>query len=65
MRSDCREPKDGGEYHQAGATLVPMQYSGMYMANPGALFAILLIIALPLILLYIFVQRYFIAGLLS
>jgi raffinose/stachyose/melibiose transport system permease protein len=46
-------------------TLVPMQYSGMYMANPGALFAILVIIALPLILLYIFVQRYFIAGLLS
>jgi ABC-type glycerol-3-phosphate transport system permease component len=46
-------------------TLVPMQYSGMYMANPGALFAILVIIALPLILLYMFVQRYFIAGLLS
>ena len=46
-------------------TLVPMQYSGMYMANPGALFAILVIIALPLTLLYIFVQRYFIAGLLS
>jgi raffinose/stachyose/melibiose transport system permease protein len=46
-------------------TLVPMQYSGMYMANPGALFAILVIIALPLILLYLFVQRYFIAGLLS
>lgn len=35
------------------------------MANPGALFAILVIIALPLIFLYIFVQRYFIAGLLS
>jgi raffinose/stachyose/melibiose transport system permease protein len=46
-------------------TLVPMQYSGMYMANPGALFAILVIIALPLIVLYVFVQRYFIAGLLS
>ncbi len=46
-------------------TLVPMQYSGMYMANPGALFAILVIIALPLILLYVFVQRYFIAGLLA
>jgi raffinose/stachyose/melibiose transport system permease protein len=46
-------------------TLVPMQYSGMYMANPGALFAILVIIALPLIVLYVFVQRYFIAGLLT
>jgi len=46
-------------------TLVPMQYSGMYMANPGALFAVLVIIALPLIFLYVFIQRYFIAGLLS
>jgi raffinose/stachyose/melibiose transport system permease protein len=46
-------------------TLVPMQYSGMYMANPAALFAILVIIAVPLLLLYTFVQKYFIAGLLS
>ena len=46
-------------------TLVPMQYSGMYMANPGALFAVLVIIALPLIFLYVFIQRYFVAGLLS
>jgi ABC-type glycerol-3-phosphate transport system permease component len=46
-------------------TLVPMQYSGMYMANPGALFAVLVIIALPLIFLYVFIQRYFMAGLLS
>ena len=46
-------------------TLVPMQYSGMYMANPGALFAILVIIAVPLLVLYTFVQRYFVAGLIS
>ncbi len=46
-------------------TLVPMQYSGMYMANPGALFAILAIIAIPLLVLYAFVQRYFVAGLIS
>jgi raffinose/stachyose/melibiose transport system permease protein len=46
-------------------TLVPMQYSGMYMANPGALFAILVIIAIPLLVLYTFVQRYFVAGLIS
>jgi len=46
-------------------TLVPMQYSGMYMANPGALFAILVIIAVPLLVLYAFVQRYFVAGLIS
>jgi raffinose/stachyose/melibiose transport system permease protein len=47
------------------ATLAPMQYSGMYMANPAALFAILVIIAVPLLLLYTLVQRYFIAGLIS
>jgi raffinose/stachyose/melibiose transport system permease protein len=46
-------------------TLVPMQYSGLYMANPGALFAILVLIALPLILLYVLVQRQFVAGLLG
>jgi raffinose/stachyose/melibiose transport system permease protein len=46
-------------------TLVPRQYSGMYMANPGASFAILVIIAVPLLVLYTFVQKYFIAGLLS
>jgi raffinose/stachyose/melibiose transport system permease protein len=46
-------------------TIVPMQYSGLYMANPGALFAILTLIALPLILLYILVQRAFVRGLLA
>lgn len=46
-------------------TIVPMQYSGLYMANPGALFAILTIIALPLIALYILVQRAFVRGLLA
>ncbi len=45
--------------------LVPMEYSGMYMANPGALFAILCIIALPLIFLYMLVQRVFVRGLLE
>jgi raffinose/stachyose/melibiose transport system permease protein len=46
-------------------TIVPMQYSGLYMANPGALFAVLVLIALPLILLYIVVQRHFVAGLIA
>jgi raffinose/stachyose/melibiose transport system permease protein len=46
-------------------TIVPMQYSGLYMANPGALFAVLAIIALPLILLYVVVQRAFVRGLLA
>ncbi|MDQ0396511.1 carbohydrate ABC transporter permease [Labrys monachus] len=46
-------------------TIVPMQYSGLYMANPGALFAILTLIALPLVLLYVVVQRAFVRGLLA
>lgn len=46
-------------------TLVPMQYSGLYMANPGALFAVLVLIAAPLIVLYVVVQRHFVAGLLA
>jgi raffinose/stachyose/melibiose transport system permease protein len=46
-------------------TIVPMQYSGLYMSNPGALFAVLTLIALPLILLYIIVQRAFVRGLLA
>lgn len=46
-------------------TIVPMQYSGLYMANPGALFAVLTLIALPLILLYVLVQRAFVRGLLA
>lgn len=46
-------------------TIVPMQYSGLYMANPGALFAILTVIALPLIGLYVLVQRAFVRGLLA
>jgi raffinose/stachyose/melibiose transport system permease protein len=45
-------------------TLVPMQYSGLYMGNPGALFAVLALIALPLIILYVAVQRAFVHGLL-
>ncbi len=46
-------------------TIVPMQYSGLYMSNPGALFAILTLIALPLVLLYVLVQRAFVRGLLA
>jgi raffinose/stachyose/melibiose transport system permease protein len=46
-------------------TIVPMQYSGLYMANPGALFAVLALIALPLIVLYVVVQRAFVQGLLA
>lgn len=45
--------------------LVPQQYGGVYQGNPGALFAILVIIAVPLIALYLVVQRWFVAGLME
>jgi raffinose/stachyose/melibiose transport system permease protein len=45
--------------------LVPMQYQGVYFGQPGALFAILVLITVPLIIFYILVQRYFVRGLLS
>jgi raffinose/stachyose/melibiose transport system permease protein len=45
--------------------LVPMQYQGVYFGQPGNLFAILVIITIPLIIFYILVQRYFVQGLLS
>lgn len=45
--------------------LIPQQYSGVYLSSPGALFAILTLVAMPLILMYLVVQRWFIAGLLE
>lgn len=45
--------------------LIPQQYSGVYLSNPAALFAILTLVAMPLILLYLLVQRWFVAGLLE
>jgi raffinose/stachyose/melibiose transport system permease protein len=45
--------------------LVPAQYEGVYLGNPGALFAILVLIAAPLIVLYLLVQRWFVAGLMD
>ncbi len=43
--------------------LVPLIYNGVYLTKPGALFAILTIITVPVILIYLFMQRYFISGL--
>lgn len=45
--------------------LVPMQYEGVYFGIPGALFAILVVITVPLLIFYILVQRSFVRGLLS
>ena len=46
-------------------TLIPMQYQGFYFSQPGALFAILVIICTPMILFYILVQKYFVRGMLT
>ena len=43
--------------------LVPLIYNGVYLTKPGALFAILTIITVPVVLIYLFMQRYFISGL--
>lgn len=43
--------------------LVPIIYNGVYLSHPGALFAILAIITVPVVLIYLFMQRYFISGL--
>jgi raffinose/stachyose/melibiose transport system permease protein len=46
-------------------TLVPMQYQGFYFSQPGALFAVLVIITFPMIVFYIAVQKYFVSGMMS
>lgn len=45
--------------------LVPLIYSGAYMARPGAIFAILTIMTIPVILVYFLMQRWIIGGLTS
>jgi len=44
-------------------TLVPLAYRGMYLSQPGALFAILVLISVPVVLLFIFIQKYLVNGL--
>lgn len=44
-------------------TLVPLAYRGMYLSQPGALFAILVLISIPVVALFIFVQKYLVNGL--
>lgn len=43
--------------------LVPLIYSGAYMARPGAIFAILAIMTIPVIFVYIVMQKWIISGL--
>jgi len=44
-------------------TLVPLIYSGQFMARPGAMFATLTLITIPVIVVYVFMQRYMVRGL--
>lgn len=43
--------------------LAPLVYNGVYLSKPGALFAVLAIVTVPVVLVYLFMQRYFISGL--
>lgn len=44
-------------------TLVPMAYRGLFLSQPGALFAVLVLISLPVIIVFIFLQKYLVNGL--
>lgn len=44
-------------------TLVPLAYRGIYLSQPGALFAILVLISIPVIALFVAIQRYLVNGL--
>lgn len=46
-------------------TLIPMQYQGFYFSQPGCLFAILVLISIPMIAFYAIVQKNFVSGLMS
>lgn len=45
--------------------LIAQQYQGMYFSQPGALFATLVMITIPMIIFYICVQKQFVKGLVS
>ena len=44
-------------------TLVPLAYRGVFLSQPGALFAILVLISIPVIVVFVFVQKYLVNGL--
>jgi ABC-type glycerol-3-phosphate transport system permease component len=45
--------------------LVPLIYSGQYMSRPGAMFAVLTVMSVPVIAMYVFMQRFFMSGMTS
>jgi len=44
-------------------TLVPLIYSGQFMARPGVMFAVLTLITIPVVVVYYLMQRYMVQGL--
>ena len=44
-------------------TLVPLAYRGVFLSQPGALFAILVLISIPVVLVFLLIQRYLVSGL--
>lgn len=44
-------------------TLIPLAYRGTFLSQPGALFAVLVIISIPVIIIFMFMQRYLVNGL--
>lgn len=44
-------------------TLVPLAYRGIYLSQPGALFAVLVLISIPIVAVYLFIQRFLVNGL--
>ncbi|PKW26749.1 carbohydrate ABC transporter permease [Phycicoccus duodecadis] len=44
-------------------TLIPLAYRGTFLSQPGALFAVLVIISIPVIIIFMLMQRYLVSGL--
>jgi len=44
-------------------TLVPLAYQGVFLSQPGALFAVLVLISIPVVLVFLAIQRYLVNGL--
>lgn len=44
-------------------TLIPMAYRGIFLSQPGALFAVLVLISIPVIIVFVALQKYLVNGL--
>lgn len=44
-------------------TLVPLAYRGVFLSQPGALFAVLVLISVPVVAVFVAVQKYLVNGL--